>query len=198
MAARTGRLALLRVQPGAAEGFFRLGVRRMVLPAEGCELRAPPPADRVDQCRVGVAHEVGKGRRFAVLLAHEDQREVGGQQDDPRRQFEGFEGDETAQAVAMHAVADLVVILSEYDQAVGVNRPAGAAMAPLAVLGILSVVDEPLPQSLEQLFESAEITVVALTFTGEDGVQGMMQVVAPLGVQAEAAEIRRADQPRIV
>ncbi len=98
----------------------------------------------------------------------------------------------------MHAIAHLVVVLGEDDKSLAGDGPAGAAVSPFAVLGILAVVYKPIPQGFEQVIEAAEVAVVALMLTREDGVQAVVQVIVPLGVQPEAAQVRRADQPRVV
>jgi hypothetical protein len=51
---------------------------------------------------------------------------------------------------------------------------------------------------LRQLFEIAEIRVVAVPLAGQHRVQGMVEVVAPLGIEPVTADGWRPNQARIV
>ena len=50
-------------------------------PPKGGELRQAPLADRLDQRRVAVFDEVLERRRLSLLLAHEQKRNIGSEQD---------------------------------------------------------------------------------------------------------------------
>ena len=59
-------------------------------------------------------------------------------------------------------------------------------------------IDESFPQGLNQLSHPAKIAVITLFLTGQQGMQRMVKVVAPLGIEAEPAQLAGPDYPGIV
>ena len=64
-----------------------------------------------------------------------------------------------------------------------------AAVDAPAVARVLPGVDEPAAQRGRELVEAAEVRVVARPLAGQHGVERVVEVVAPLGVEAVAAEL---------
>src|SRR5581483_12133302 len=80
-------------------------------------------------------------------------------------------------------------------------RPASPGRAPVASLAegrIAAGIGVAVAVHPRQIVDAPEVLVVAVPLAGEEGVQGVVEVVAPLGIQAVAPERRRADQPRVV
>ena len=63
-----------------------------------------------------MAHEIRKGVRLAVLLPHEDERDVRRQQQQRGGEPELVGRDHGRQAVANGAIADLIVVLNRDDE----------------------------------------------------------------------------------
>ena len=55
------------------KGGLGLWIGSFALPFKGRKLHLATEPYRFDQVRIGVADEIEKGRRFSVLLAHEQQ-----------------------------------------------------------------------------------------------------------------------------
>ena len=103
-------------------------------------------------------------------------------------------------AVPGSAVADLVVVLAAHDQPprrhpFGVDRY--AVVAP-PERGVDAVVEEAALAHLAQGRERLEVGVVALRLAGQRDVDGVVEVVAPLRVEAVAAGLPGRDQYRVV
>jgi len=114
------------------------------------------------------------------------------------RQFCGLETRQTDQALAAHAVADLIVILgADHELFRGAVR-AGVAVMALAKLGIAPGENEAFAQRLDQIANMTEVGVIAKTFLGQKHMQGVMKIIAPLSVHADAAQLCGPDQPSVV
>ncbi len=61
-----------------------------------------------------------------------------------------------------------------------------------------SVIHVAFLKRLGQVGQFAEIRIVAVFFTGEQSMKAVMEVIVPLGVQAEAAQFPGSDHPGIV
>ena len=71
-------------------------------------------------------------------------------------------------------------------------------MTAPAITGILPREDEPLAVGGGELGEFAEIGVIPLPLAGQQGVQGMVEVVVPLGIEAVAAALGRGNGAHVV
>ena len=76
-----------------------------------------------------------------------------------------------------------------------VDRP---AVNPPTERGIRSGVEEPAPQCTCKGFQGSEVGVITLTFAGDGCVNGVVDVVVPLRVQAEPAGRSWRDQSGVV
>lgn len=109
------------VEPGVEERGLVLRIWRRALPCEGGEFALAATADGLDEVDVGVADKVEEGRGFAVLLAHEEQRQEWREDDGGGGELELLEGGERGETFAEHAIADLIVILNADGELPGGN-----------------------------------------------------------------------------
>src|SRR5690348_5395620 len=107
-------IAKTPVQPRAVEGFLRLRIGYVLLPAEPCELLFAPFAHRLDQRWIAVTDEILKRSRFPVLFAHEEQRHKRREQHRARRELQFFEADDGGKTISQRAIPHLIVVLREY------------------------------------------------------------------------------------
>ena len=59
-------------------------------------------------------------------------------------------------------------------------------------------IDKALPQRRRQMPQGSEIFVISVGFAGEHAMQRMVKIVAPLGIDSEAARFTARDNARIV
>src|SRR5687767_9612331 len=97
------------IEDGGPERVLGLGIRHIALPGELLEFLAAAAPHGFDERRVAVAREVEERPRLAVLLAHEEHRREGPEEQRGRRDLRALAVDERHQAVAARAVADLIV-----------------------------------------------------------------------------------------
>ena len=163
-----------------------VGVEDPAAAGERGELLGPAGSDRLHQGGVAVVDEIRKRRRIAVFLAHEQQGHAGGEQNERGRQLGLFQSHQGDQPVTSGAVADVVVILGEDDEALRWNGRRRSAVVAIPEHGVLALVDEPLVHGPRDVVDRAEIDVVPGALTGERGVERVMEVIVPLGVHPEA------------
>ena len=106
--------------------------------------------------------------------------------------------DDAREAVASRAVADVVVILGENDEALGFQAPRRGAMAPVAKPRIFALVDKSGVHRPCQVLSGSVIEVVAEVLARHDRVQGVVEVVVPLRIEAKAARGGVGDEARVV
>jgi hypothetical protein len=92
------------------------------------------------------------------------------------------------------------MVLQERDEPVsrcgaGIDR---FAMWSTEKCGIRAVVEVRGGQDLGQCGKRTEVGVVALAFCGEQGVQGVVEVIVPLGIKSVAAGCPRRDERGVV
>ena len=85
-------------------------IRWFARPFESRKFVHSPAPHGFDQSGIGVIDEIQERGSFAVLVAHEYQRNVWRQQHQRLSNFERLEGDEMTEALSEHPVADLIVI----------------------------------------------------------------------------------------
>ena len=111
------------------------------------------------------------------------------------RELQLFQRQRRAQAVAQHAVADLIVVLGA-DHKLSRSVLARRTAVPAAtVRGVFARERVTFAPDLGELRQAREILVVALPFPGEQHMQCVMKIIAPLRVHAVAAERARQDVP---
>ena len=128
------------------------------------------------------------------LLAHEDQRDLRGEQLKRNRRLQRPRIGECRQPLAEGAVSDLVMVLQKADERVRRQVGArGAAPAALAMQRRLALKDEAFRKRAGELRGGVlgEVLVIAATFAGQQNMEHMMDVVVPLRVEV-AAQMARA------
>ena len=103
--------------------------------------------------------------------------------------------EQMAAALALGAVAHLIVVLQVAEEAMAGEAGGRPAVAAAAEARVAAVVDEGAREGLREVGQRAEVRVVPGALAGEHGVQGVVEIVAPLRVEAIAAESRAAAPP---
>src|SRR5206468_12245557 len=97
-----------------------------------------------------------------------------------------------------HAVADLVVVLREDDEPRAIARARPRAVFALAERRVLADVEVAGGEDMREVADFAEARVVTVLLAGEEDVQRVVEVVAPLRVEAEAEARGGGDDARVV
>ena len=149
---------------------------------------APAPLARGDgDLLVDVVGEELERRALAVLLAHEQHRRERRQQRAERGERPGLGG----QPVAEGAVADLVVVLGEDDELLdGGGRRRARRSAGGGTSSTCRRARAGGGRPWRGRPTRPELLVLALALAGEQDAQGVVEVVGPRGVVAEAAAAR--------
>ena len=185
-------------QHGGAEGRLVLRVGHLALPGEVGELLAPSAADRLDEVGVAVGRDVRERVRLGVLLAHEQHRHVRQGEQQRRGGLACLERGEVGQPVPGRAVADLVVVLQAGHEAVVGHVRGGRADGAAPVGGPAPRVQQAVAQHGGQVAQPRVVDVVGGVLAGQRGVQDVVGVVEPLGVEPVPADLGGADQPRVL
>ena len=159
-----------------------------------------PSAVALPELGLGVGGEERERRRGRPLLPHEQHR---GERPGERQQGGAGElvvVEVLGEPVAAGAVADLVVVLVGHHEPPGrhVLGVDGRAVVALAERRERPVVEEPLLAHLGQRLERLEVGVVAGGLAAQRDVDGVVEVVAPLRVEAVATGLARAHEERVV
>src|SRR5439155_15627158 len=155
-------------------------------------------ANGLDQIGIRVRGEVLERRGLAVLLAHEEHRNERRKDDRGRGEAQLRGRDDGGETLAAHAVADLVMVLREDDELRAVARARPRAVFSLAERRVLSDVEVAGGEDMREVADLAEARVVAVLLAGEEDVQRVVEVVAPLRVEAEAEARGGGDDARVV
>jgi hypothetical protein len=184
--AMTGLLAQRPVHVRARERVGGGGIGQLGVAQLG-ELAAPAAPHGLAQRGVAVVHEVEEGRRLAVLLAHEEERQVRGAQGERGGQPELLGTVQGREPLASRPVSDLVVVLGTDHEAIARDVARRRTVAPIAEARALAVVDEGGFEGLGERLQAAEVLVVAAALARELGVERVVEVVAPDRGEAEPA-----------
>jgi len=181
------------VQPAGRDRRQGLGVRHVDVaavqlgPAVALELLDPSLADGLGELGLGVVGEELPGGRGAPLLAHEEHRGVGRGQDHRGGDGQLAGREPGRRPVAERPVAHLVVVGGEGDEAVPVHlRRNGPAPVLPAERRPVAVVHEHLGERLGERLGGAEIGVDPVALAGDQGMDGVVDVVGPLSRHAKA------------
>src|SRR6202011_5412683 len=153
---------------------------------------------RASQVRVGEAGEIVEGRLGSELFAHEEHRQVRRAQQDRRRKLLLLGCKHRGEARTGVRIRYLVVILIEHDELPAGIRRGRSAVAALTIGRPAAVVDESLHYRLAQIFEPAKVSEVAMPRTDQQGMQRMVKVVVPLGIDPVTAKRGRIDDAWII
>src|SRR5690242_15052533 len=99
------------MQARGFESGLRLRIGPFTLPLAGAKFFRAAATYGFCERRITVTGEVEEGRRLAILFAHEEQRNKGGEQSGARGKLEAFEVHNTAETIAQRAIPYLIVIL---------------------------------------------------------------------------------------
>ena len=162
------------------------------------ELGLAAAPHRIDQCGIAVVDEVGEGSGLAVLLTHEQQREERREQRGRRREPQPVLVDDRREPVTDRAVPDLVVVLGEHDEPLP-GEPGRRSTETVVTKGrVPTGVDVALAERGREIRHRTEVRVVVVALAGEQHVQRVVEVVAPLRVATHPAVGLRGDEARVV
>src|SRR6056297_3654531 len=153
----------------------------MAVPVKGLEFFFASLPDCLDQIGIAVIDKIEKGGLIPVFFSHKDQRDEWGGEDNTGCQFQGFKGDQGGKALSEFPVADLVVVLGIDDMLPAGEMSGRTTELAFSEMGVLSAIDKALFQAPGQVRHPAEVLVVSRLFPGKKGVQGVMEIVGPLG-----------------
>ncbi len=179
------------------EGRFVLGIG-WIGKAHRTVLFAPSAPHGFDETGVGMAGEKIERGNFGELLPHEQQRGPGLREKQDGHEPLLFGGGDAREALAVQGVGDLVVILQKHDELVPVLAGRRIAVPSRAVHGRLAIVDESIGDGLRDVGDGAEIGEVTVLRAGGDRDDGVVEVVAPLGVEIETVLVHGLDHPAVV
>ena len=162
-------------------------IRRFAAPAESGEFALPAPAHGLRQLYVVVADEIEEGIGLAPLLTHEQQGRTRGKKQQAGGQTRGFGGNQAGQTIAMGPVTGLVVVLEEGHEAAGRQVSGRQPPAPAEKGRVPAAIGKPLVDGRQQILPAAEVGVIAAPLPGEQGMDGMVEVVVPHPFHALAA-----------
>ena len=114
-----------------------LRVRHFLISVEPRKLCPAAVSDGFTQPRVGMLGEVEEGRRFPVLLPHEQQWNEGREQYSSSGQFLRFESKQRAVSFSPASIPDLIMILRKNDQLGTLQIGGRSAVALLTERGVL-------------------------------------------------------------
>ena len=121
-----------------------------------------------------------------------------GEKEQPPRPVSVGKAHELAQSFAAHAVSHLIMILGTDHELRRRDMPRGSAMPPLAIRRHLPRIHKALTPGAGERVETAKILIIAIVLPGEEHVQGMMKIIAPLRIQPIPAHRERVKDARIV
>ena len=103
-----------------------------------------------------------------------------------------------ADALPLGTIPHLIVVLYKPDESMPRQADNLAAVVSSTIFRIISVIDKHAAQRLGQLGKGTKVRVVASTLAGDDSEQGVVKVVAPLGVETVSAGLLGLYYPGIV
>ena len=90
------------------------------------------------------------------------------------------------------------MILGEHDELPALPPGNGVAVPPAAIGGELARIDVFLTQRLDQVRSFSEIPVIPIPLPRKHGMERMMKIVVPLGIEAVSPLVARGDDSRII
>ena len=186
------------IEPRAHERRRLARIGDGALPREATELLGAALAHRLGEVAIEERCEELKRRGLTVLFAHEEQRDRRRRQQQPGRQLHRLERRDRADAVALSAVADLVVVLRADDEALAGQVGARRAAIAAEVLRVLALERESLGQRRRQPPRLGEVGVIAAALAREAHVQRVVEVIRPHRVQPDTAGLGRQHDATVV
>src|SRR5580700_4593218 len=90
-------------------------------------------------------------------------------------------------AVARRTIADLVVGLRVAEEPVSRQSRRRAPMPPSTIFRVAAIVNPCLPERLGEIGKRSEIRIVAGALAGQNCMQSVMEIIAPLRLDPVAA-----------
>src|SRR5215472_869474 len=177
-------IAAFPVQFGAEKSVCGLWIGNIRAPVEFFEFTATAFANAFNEIFIRMAHKILERRGLTVFFSHEQHRYKGRKQKQAGCELQRFEVDELGETFALRPIADLIVILNEIDEILRCGSLRKRPLTPSAELRILPGINVAFTERFCEVLNAAKIAVVALSFTGEQRVNGMMEVVIPLSGKA--------------
>ena len=131
---------------------------------------------------VGVADEILKRSCLAVLIAHEHQGNERREQHGANGKLVRLQRDKPVEPVAVHAIADLIMVLCVHDKLHRWNASGMVSRMSAVVDRVVLRIHEAFGKSLRHMLKVAEVGVIAFALYCEQSVQGMMEIVVPLRI----------------
>ena len=143
--------------------------------------------------------KVKKRRRGGRFLTLKNQRNEWAQQNHSSSDLRAIDSGNVADSVARRTIAHLIVILNVAKKAMLRQQAGVPAVDTIAIARVNAIVNKGLSKCLGQLRERAEVGVVASSLAwAKNSKERMMEIVAPLRADAEAAGLMRSHHARIV
>ena len=103
-----------------------------------------------------------------------------------------------AETLAGGTIANLIVVLRVRDEARSRQVARVASDGTFPMPRVLTCVHECLEQRCTNLVRAAEVLVITLLLTGEQGVQRVVKIVVPLRIQAVPSPLALAHEARVI
>ena len=158
------------------------------------DLLAAPLVDQLGQLALE-AGEVEEGCRGRELLAHEQHRRGGAEEEQRGDRPQAAGGRRPVQAEAAAHVGELVVVLDEDDEPLRLEVEGRGAAGLLLPAVALALVEEAVLRGRDQLLRAPLVVAqVGLVAAGQRHDGAVVEVVVPQGVEAEAAPLAGPDE----
>ncbi len=143
-------------------------------------------------------YKIRKGCFFRVFFSHKKLGNKRGKNTECCGQFELGKAGVFVQALAAHAVSDLVMVLGEHYKAGRGCVALWVSVSPFAISGLLSRVEEAISEKFREVCCPAIVGVIAVPVIGKGDAQCMVKVVVPLRVHTPAKFADRAYESRVI
>ncbi len=159
------RFAILPVpgELGPVEAGGILRVRYVASPSQGGEFLAPAAGDRRPKIRILEVGDEEERRALPILLTHEEQRHICGDEEGGGGQLELLGGHQRGEPLSLGTIPHLVMVLYAHDEPLGGDVDGRRPVRSAAVSGVLPVVDESVGVRLDELLRKPKILIVPAT-----------------------------------
>jgi hypothetical protein len=130
-----------------------------------------------------MADEILEWRLLSIFFPHEKKRDAGRKENQSCCKFQGIEGHQCAETVSIKPVSHLVVVLGKNNKLRRRKMFRGIPVASLSKGRVLAAVDEAFPDGLGKLAELSKVLIIAVPFPGQQGMEAVVKIVVPLGIE---------------
>src|SRR5688500_17059554 len=103
-----------------------------------------------------------------------------------------------AEPFAQHAVPNLVMVLRADHETIRGDVGGRGAVRPVPESGELPGINETFAETLCEIADIPEVLVITRPFFSQQAVNGVMEIVRPLGIHSIATVLTRFDQARLI